>query len=235
MSDPPPATSRRQAAGAKPKKAASPPKKPPPSKMPPEKRLSRTRKSCPQNLHARIQRSVQQRMYLVQRPELPAGWEDKPDQPVCEFVVLGSTGNAYKVQLDRVPRCTCPDFVRKEDLCKHVFFVLLKCVGIDPQSHLLYQKAFLTSEIRDLLRQMQGRRTGGAGGGDAVEVSFLHCACVVLRVVAHLSSRSHLGDHPLCALLYNNTGNSRRTSSLCTGNGSCGGSSRENCGRAAPR
>jgi hypothetical protein len=169
--------------------------------MLPEKRLSRTRKSCPQNLHARIQRSVQQRMYLVQRPELPAGWEEKPDLPVYEFVVLGSTGNAYKVQIDRVPRCTCPDFVRKEDLCKHVFFVLLKCVGIDPRSHLLYQKAFLTSEIRDLLRQMQGRRTGGAGGGDAVEVSFLPCAYGRLLVVVSFLSFSPRRPPPLCSTL----------------------------------
>jgi hypothetical protein len=69
----------------------------------------------------------------------------------------------------------------------------LKCVGIDPQSHLLYQKAFLTSEIRDLLRQMQGRRTGGAAGGDAsIEVSVMFCRrlqVVVSFLLLRYSSR----------------------------------------------
>lgn len=106
-------------------------------------------------------------MYLVQRTDLPTDWNDdnsedsSKDVPPCAFTVAGSTGNIYHVTLDAIPSCTCPDFLRKRDLCKHVFFVLLKCIGIEQDSPLLYQKAFLASERRQLLRRMEQRRTGG--------------------------------------------------------------------------
>jgi Ring finger domain/SWIM zinc finger len=65
------------------------------------------------------------------------------------------------VKIDYGPTCTCPDFLRKQDLCKHIFFVLIKCIGVDVQSYLLYQKAFLSNEIRALFIKMEERRTGG--------------------------------------------------------------------------
>lgn len=127
-----------------------------------EKRLFRTRTQCPKNLHDRLRRSVSQRMFLIQRSELAQGWRELKDPPSCDFTVAGSTGNIYNVKIDYVPTCTCPDFLRKQDLCKHIFFVLLKCIGVEPDSHLLYQKAFLADEIRALMVKMEERRTGGA-------------------------------------------------------------------------
>ena len=101
-------------------------------------------------------------MYLVQCEELASDWQAQEIPPSCDFVVAGSTGNIYTVQIANIPTCTCPDFLRKQDLCKHIFFVLLKCIGIEENSFLLYQKAFLNSEIKELFIKMEQRRTGGA-------------------------------------------------------------------------
>ena len=134
----------------------------PSKKLPVEKRRFRTRTQCPKNLQERLGRSISQRMYLVDRTELAADWKRQPTPPVCSFTVAGSTGNIYTVTLDNVPTCTCPDFLRKRDLCKHIFFVLLKCIGVESTSPLLHQRAFLSTEIRQLLVHLEERRTGGA-------------------------------------------------------------------------
>ena len=102
-------------------------------------------------------------MYLVQRTDLPQNWKEQDDiVPTCDFTVAGSTGNIYHVKIDSIPTCNCPDFLRKQDLCKHIFFVLLKCIGVEQDSPLLFQKAFLASERKELLIQLEERRTGGA-------------------------------------------------------------------------
>ena len=135
-----------------------------------EKRRFRTRTQCPKNLHDRLRRSVSQRMFLIQRSELANGWRELEDAPSCDFTVAGSTGNIYTVKIDYVPTCTCHDFLRKQDLCKHIFFVFLKCIGVEPDSHLLYQKAFLSDEIRALMVKMEERRTGGTSVEASVAV-----------------------------------------------------------------
>ena len=116
---------------------------------PPEKRLRQTCTKCPQNLHDWIYHSTSQRMYLVQCEELASDWQAQEIPPSCDFVMAGLTGNIYTVQIANVPTCTCPDFLRKQDLCKHIFFVLLKCIGIEDNLFLLYQKVFLNSKSRN--------------------------------------------------------------------------------------
>jgi Ring finger domain/SWIM zinc finger len=135
-----------------------------------EKRPCRLRTSCPSNIADRLQRASTQRMYLIQQsiPNDPTGADEsnnRNDQGnnniVCEFSVLGSTGNVYSVKLQSVPCCNCPDFSRQQDLCKHIIFVLLKVVGLTPENPLSYQKAYLKSELEELLELLRSRRVGG--------------------------------------------------------------------------
>lgn len=39
------------------------------------------------------------------------------------FAVLGSTGNVYTVTITTQPSCSCPDFQKRGDPCKHLLFV----------------------------------------------------------------------------------------------------------------
>jgi len=142
-------------------------KKPPPTQTtpaasekkaaPPEQRLKRYRSSCPTGIHQRIERASTQRMFLVRKDDEPT------DNLTCQFIILGSTGNVYTVEIGKLASCTCPDHL-KGNLCKHILFVLIKVMAINPTSPLIYQEAWLESELRDMFHQMSERyrRVSGA-------------------------------------------------------------------------
>jgi hypothetical protein len=133
------------------------------AKAPVEKRAKNYRSKCPDKLQERILRAATQRLYLVRRDEVNVDPDANNDDGECKcnFVVLGSTGNVYTVTLQDVPHCTCPDFVRKQDLCKHVLFVYLKVVGLPVSNPLVYQKALLRTELREIFSILSQRRVGG--------------------------------------------------------------------------
>jgi len=121
----------------------------------------RTRSKCPKNIQENMQRALSQKFALVEHTEIPSAedwWECQPTTSTTtsrksmtiHFVVVGSTGNVYTVTLDRRPTCTCPYFVRKNDVCKHLFYVLLKVVGLSHESPIVYQKAYLTNELVEI-------------------------------------------------------------------------------------
>jgi hypothetical protein len=133
-------------------------------KAPVEKRARRYRSKCPDKLQERILRAATQRLYLVRRDEVDvdlANADDYDGECKCNFVVLGSTGNVYTVTLQDVPHCTCPDFARKQDLCKHILFVYLKVVGLPVSNPLVYQKALLRTDLREIFSMLSQRRVGG--------------------------------------------------------------------------
>mmetsp|Transcript_20437 Transcript_20437/g.46190 ORF Transcript_20437/g.46190 Transcript_20437/m.46190 type:complete len:274 (+) Transcript_20437:145-966(+) len=124
-----------------------------------EKRLKRYRSNPTQKIRERIERAVTQRLFLVEASE--------PSEcpfyggPKIVLTVLGSTGNVYKVTLAKVPSCDCPD-ARKGNLCKHFLFVMLKVVGLSSSSPLVYQAAYLTEELEEVVGQLRAR-TGQLG------------------------------------------------------------------------
>lgn len=115
-----------------------------------EKRCKRWRTKCPQKVLERIERASTQTMHLISiRPNMKE-IQGKKKMVRCDFRLAGSTGNVYKVSLDKVPSCTCPDFEKTQDCCKHIVFILLKVVGLDIDSEFLYQKAFLSKELEQM-------------------------------------------------------------------------------------
>lgn len=127
-------------------------KKPAPKK---EKRLKRFRNTCSTGTQQRIDRAKTQRMYLVRCGTMQDDFQ-------CDFVVLGSTGNVYDVDIGPIPNCTCPDH-QKGNLCKHILFVLLKVMALDAHSHLIYQAAWTPSELHSMFAQMKARFANVSG------------------------------------------------------------------------
>jgi hypothetical protein len=127
-------------------------KKPPPKT---EKRLKRFRIACSSSTRQRIDRAKTQRMYLVRCGTIQ-------DDLQCDFVVLGSTGNVYDVKVGPIPNCTCPDH-QKGNLCKHILFVLLKVMALDPHSQLIYQAAWTPSELQAMFTLMKTRFANVSG------------------------------------------------------------------------
>lgn len=112
--------------------------KPPPA----EKRLSKFRAHPNQDTLARIQRALSQRLYLVER-------HVEEEQQQQTFAVLGSTGNIYSVVIQKLPSCSCPDNAR-DKLCKHILFVFLRVLRVPSSNPVIWQKALLTSELREI-------------------------------------------------------------------------------------
>lgn len=84
-----------------------------------EKRLRRYRKYAPASFQERLQRVRTQRMFLIDRERKMS--EDGLHE-IETFDLAGSTGNLYKVTVDKAPSCNCPDAL-KGNFCKHIIYV----------------------------------------------------------------------------------------------------------------
>lgn len=130
-----------------------------------ETRLRRFRPSCPIPIQQRIQRALSQRLYLIERGEVT---DPDTDRASCSFAVLGSTGNVYNVQIGRTATCNCPDSIRTRGLCKHILFVLLRVIALPADSPLIYQSAWLTSEVQHMFALLAARRVGGSSSSSTI-------------------------------------------------------------------
>ncbi|KAL7525205.1 hypothetical protein ACHAWF_001254 [Thalassiosira exigua] len=123
-------------------------------KAQPEKRLKRFRSKPTIAISERIERAVAQRLYLVDASS-PSTCPYRGG-PSLTLTVLGSVGNVYRVTVSKVPSCDCPDR-NKGNLCKHLLFVMLKVAGLPVSSPLVYQSAYLTEELEEIVGRMQQR------------------------------------------------------------------------------
>lgn len=47
-----------------------------------------------------------------------------------------------------LPTCSCPDFQRRQDVCKHTIgFVMLKVIGLAKENPLVFQRAYLVPDV----------------------------------------------------------------------------------------
>lgn len=129
-----------------------------------EKRGAPFRPKASKKAIERIERVINQRMLLLHR-EREQGTNDQntPSSSTSsrmplendviseEFIVTGSTGYVYTVNIDRRPRCNCPDWKKYDgNPCKHTMFVFLRVLGVSKESHLWYQRCLLTNELKEI-------------------------------------------------------------------------------------
>jgi len=108
-----------------------------------EKRLRRYRSSMTVAIYDRIERALNQRLYLL------AITKSSNESISREYKVLGQTANVYTIVITHIPTCTCPDYA-KGHLCKHIIFVLHRVLKVSRNSPLLYQQALLTNELNEI-------------------------------------------------------------------------------------
>eukprot|EP00985_Skeletonema_marinoi_P032190 scaffold39073_cov186-Skeletonema_marinoi.AAC.4 len=133
---------------------AAPKRKAATKAAPKEKRLKRFRSYPTNKIQERIDRALHQRLFLIES-SAPLTCPHHGG-PSIKCSVLGSTGNVYEVTIAKVPRCSCPD-AAKGNLCKHLLFVMLKVVGLPANHHLVYQSAYLTEELDQIVTALQTR------------------------------------------------------------------------------
>ncbi|UJR21491.1 hypothetical protein I4U23_024575 [Adineta vaga] len=108
-----------------------------------EKRLRRYRATMTVAIYDRIERALNQRLYLLAISKSTNEFIHR------EYKVLGQTANVYTVTVTHIPLCTCPDYA-KGHLCKHIIFVLHRVLKVDRHSPLLFQQALLTNELYEI-------------------------------------------------------------------------------------
>ncbi|EGG02124.1 uncharacterized protein MELLADRAFT_91661 [Melampsora larici-populina 98AG31] len=111
----------------------------PPSKRGDEKRLGSWRSSSSIKVQERIWRAIYQDMYILDHATVVSASHK-------EFAVSGTTYYVFKVIINQLPSCTCPDW-RKGYICKHILFVFIKVLKVPLVSPWFYQKALLTKEV----------------------------------------------------------------------------------------
>jgi hypothetical protein len=156
----------------------------------PEKRSKRYRSNPPKNVQQRIDRALSQSMYLVTK-------SDVQDDLSCTFVVLGSTGNVYDVTIQRTPHCSCPDHA-KGNLCKHILFVLLKVMAIPSSSPLVYQQAWIKTELEEMYACMAQRFLQVSGAVLAKSVVRNEYAKLQRGPAPQVACRQDQEDCPIC-------------------------------------
>ena len=71
----------------------------------------------------RIERCYTDNIYLI---------ESYPPEEENErkYLIMGNSGNTYKVKISNFPSCTCPDYKIRRNRCKHIYFVLIRIMNI---------------------------------------------------------------------------------------------------------
>ena len=71
----------------------------------------------------RKQRGKTQKIFLVEHNPI--------SKYVKEYVVMGTTGNIYKVKIQETPVCTCWDYMTRHRRCKHIYFILCRIMKVN--------------------------------------------------------------------------------------------------------
>ena len=124
-----------------------------------EKRLRRYRDRAPQSFLEKLRRAQTQRyapkatptysslLKILRMIVIGRTRTDTEAFPTEDIDIVGSTGNIYKVTIGQIPTCTCPDH-RKGNECKHKVYAMHTV--LKAPEHLVYQLAYLSSELREI-------------------------------------------------------------------------------------
>ncbi|KAL8945959.1 MAG: hypothetical protein Q9222_007579 [Ikaeria aurantiellina] len=113
-----------------------------PKKKEEEKRLRVFRKQPPHTYLQKLNRAISQRMFVLSRTRTTKITDNHPSETIT---MAGTTGNIYKVTINLIPSCTCPDYLKGHQ-CKHIIYVLHNV--LKAPAELEYQLAFLSSELK---------------------------------------------------------------------------------------
>jgi len=77
--------------------------------------------------YLRKQRGLTQPIYLIETVI------EEKNQYEKKYIVMGSSGNVYTVNISHTPTCTCPDYTTRQRRCKHIYFVLGRIMQVNEQ------------------------------------------------------------------------------------------------------
>lgn len=90
-------------------------------------------------MDVRKYRAINEKLYLL---------SSHNNEDCLLYNVTGSTGNVYSVKVSSMSSCTCPDFIKRHNKCKHIYFVLLKVLKLEDDNKQFYSEEEF-KEIKD--------------------------------------------------------------------------------------
>ena len=96
-------------------------------------------------MDSRIAKAYNDRLYLVE--SIPP---ENEDDALREYIVMGSTGNVYRVKIKHEPSCTCPDNRMRKERCKHIYFILLRVMKVDNETQEYYDDEELVEMFKHI-------------------------------------------------------------------------------------
>jgi hypothetical protein len=132
-------------------------------------RSAKTRNKPSIQLLTRLSRALAHPLYLVER---------RKDER--NFVIMGSSGGLYNVEISQVPKCNCPDFVKRTSgqsssppgPCKHILFVMHRVLKVDQLDAMLYQVSLTCDELERMFREAPLAPCATVLADDAVRSKF---------------------------------------------------------------
>jgi hypothetical protein len=97
-------------------------------------------------------RDLRDRLALAETEHLSCLSFSRLDATTCHFLVEETVDAFYDVYIQRIPACTCHDFIIRQDLCKHILYINRFIIGLDSTDPRCFQQAHTTSEIRAMLQ-----------------------------------------------------------------------------------
>ena len=117
-----------------------------------EKRQKNYRTICSQKLLNNFGAALCEKWFVVE--------QDVKDDCCQEYKLEGPKAPGYeqppqfRVKIDSVPHCTCRHGSTENDAsCKHILFVLIRIIGLMPFEALMYQRAFVATELEELKKR----------------------------------------------------------------------------------
>lgn len=110
---------------------------------------------------------------------------------IREYMIMGSTGNVYKVTIKDKPSCTCPDHTKNRKRCKHIFFVLMRIMKVTSPDTIKYSDDELmemftaipqianTLCVDNSIKNKYDKTKSGQGVDEKVEVKGMDDICPI--------------------------------------------------------
>jgi hypothetical protein len=139
------------------------------AEVPATARPAKTRNKPSIQLLTRLSRALAHPLYLVER---------RKDER--NFVIMGATGGLYNVEISLLPKCSCPDFVKRASgqsnappgPCKHILFVMHRVLKVDQFDPVLYQVSLTCDELERVFREAPVAPCATVLADDAVRFKF---------------------------------------------------------------
>lgn len=96
-------------------------------------------------MSSRKERGKVQKLYLIERLPFKSNYEKN-------YIIMGSTGNIYQVDIKDTPSCSCPDYQTRFNRCKHIYFVLIRIMRVKNSE--VDNESYTKSELKKMFQSI---------------------------------------------------------------------------------